>query len=118
MITRKNIDEIYTKYSKLPKSTDDLDMGLLFDSASEYHGVYIDPDTNELIISSVEPDSPFHAIPVSKIHAIIPFEEWIAIVLHSSIIFLNRQLSKVAVDIKPISLGFQDRMRNIFRREA
>lgn len=118
MITRENIDQIYSRYSKLPSSPSKLDMGLLFDAASEYHGVYIDPDTDELIISSVEPDSPFHAIPVSKIHAIIPFEEWVAIVLHSSIIFLNCQSSKVAVDIKPLSMGFTGRLRNVFKREA
>ena len=118
MITRKNIDEIYSKYSKRPSSPDELNMSLLFDACSEFHGVYIDPDTDELIISSVEPASPFYAIPVSKIHAIVPFEEWVAIVLHSSIIFLNRKSSKVAVDIKPISLGFEERLRNVFKREA
>lgn len=118
MITRQNIDTIYSKYSKRPSSSDQLDFPLLFDTAAEFHGIYIDPDTNELIISSIQPDSPFHAIPVDKIHAIIPFEEWVAIDLHSSIIFLNRKSSKVAVDIKPLEQSLGGRLRNLFRQHA
>ncbi len=118
MITRQNINTIYSKYSKLPTSPDQLDIKLLFEAASEYHGLYIDPDTNELVISSVDEKSPFHSIPLSKIHAIVPFEEWVAIVLHSTIIFLDRKSSRVSVDIRPLSMGFSDKLRNLFKYGA
>lgn len=111
MITRQNIQALYKKYAKRANSIDTLDMELLYDAASENHGVYVDPETDKLVIMSVDADSPFHAIPLSKIHAIVPFEQWIAIVLHSSIIFLNRENSQVAVDIKPVNLGLLDRVR-------
>ena len=89
------------------------DMALLFDYATERHGVYIDPDTEELVINSIDTNSPFHSIPVRHIHAIVPFEEWVAIVIHSSVIFLNRNNSKVAVDIKNVKPSFMDRLRGI-----
>lgn len=113
MITRDIVNNLYKKYNKTPKSADMLNMALLFDYATEHHGVYIDPDTEELVINSIDTNSPFHSIPVRHIHAIVPFEEWVAIVLHSSIIFLNRNNSKVAVDIKNVKPSFMDRLRGI-----
>lgn len=114
MITRQNISSLYKKYANRPESVDMLDIALLYDAASEFHGVYVDPDTNELVISSIAPDSPFHAIRLDKINAIVELDEWLAIVLHSSIIFLSKDSSKVAVDIKPISTSFTGRLRNAF----
>lgn len=116
MITRKVIDSLYKKYSKLPPSPDCLDIPLLFECASENHNVTIDIEgpVDTLIIRSVDPDSPFHSIPLERIHAIVPFEEWVAVVLHSSIIFLNRKSSKVSVHIRMEQPSFMDRMKSIF----
>lgn len=114
MITRQNIASLYKQFANRPESADMLDMPLLFDATSEHHGVYVDPDTQELVISSIVPSSPFHAIRLDKINAIVPFDEWVAIVLHSSIIFLNKESSKVAIDIKPVTLSFSDRLRGAF----
>lgn len=114
MITKRVIEELYKKYRKLPESPDFLDMGLLFDYAAEHHNVSIDMDgpVDSLIIRSVDPRSPFHRIPLEKIHAIVPFEEWVAIVLHSSIIFLSRKSSKVSVHLKPHKPSFMDRIKD------
>ncbi|MEE1207500.1 MAG: hypothetical protein UHP27_04930 [Muribaculaceae bacterium] len=103
MITRELISSLYKKYRKPAKSVDMLNLALLFDYAAKNHNIFINPDTEELVIGSIDSTSPFHKIPVSHIHAIVPFEEWVAIVMHSSILFLNRKDSKVAVDIKPIT---------------
>ncbi len=113
MITREVIDTLYKKYSKAPSSPDCLDMPLLFDYVADHHNISIDMDgaTDCMIINSVEPGSPFHRIPLRRIHAIVPFEEWIAIVLHSSIIFLSRKSSKVSIHLKPASLSILDRAR-------
>lgn len=115
MITRDNIREVYKTYKKTPKSVDDLNIALLFDDTAIHHDLLIDADTEELTIGSIDARSPFHTIPLSRVNAIIPFEEWVAIVLHSSIIFLNRRNSKVAIDIKEIEPSFSDRVKNIFR---
>ena len=113
MISRKIIDSLYKHYNKPPKSIDMLNLVLLFDYAAEHHKVYIDPDTEELIIPSVSPESPFHKIAIKRINAIVPFEEWVAIVLPAAIIFLNRKSNEVAVDLKLTGPSFLDRLRGI-----
>ncbi len=113
MITREVIDTLYKKYSKAPSSSDCLDMSLLFDYLSEHHDITFDMEgpVDCMVINSIDPSSPFHSIPLRRIHAIVPFEEWIAIVLHSSIIILNRNNSKVSIHIKPTKLSFMEKAR-------
>ena len=86
MITKQVINTLYKKYRKLPESPDCLDMPLLFDYASTHHNISIDMEgpVDALIIRSIDPASPFHRIPLERIHAIVPFENWVAIMLHSS----------------------------------
>lgn len=118
MITKKVIQALYKKYRKLPESPDFLDMPLLFDYASKHHNITIDMDgpVDALVIRSIDPDSPFHRIPLERIHAIVPFEEWVAIVLHSSIIFLNRRSSRVSVHVKVQEPTLFDKICDYFRR--
>lgn len=116
MISKEVIKTLYKKYPHRAKSIDDLDMALLFDSVGERHKISVDIETNRLIIGSLEPMSIFHAIPLAHIHAIVPFEEWIAIVLHSSIIFLNRKTDEVSVHLKPLNDGFGGKLRNMLGR--
>lgn len=101
MITKQVINEIYKQYKKRPASPDTLDLGLLFEKAGIEHDILIDPDTNDLIISSIPEDSPFHSIPLGNINAIVPFEEWTAIVLHSSIVFLNNLKPTTSIHLRP-----------------
>ena len=118
MITRKVIQTLYKKYRKLPESPDCLDMPLLFDYASHHHNITIDMDgpVDALVIRSIDPDSPFHRIPLERIHAIVPFEELVAIVLHSSIIFLSKRSSKVSVHVRTQPPSLFDRICDYFRR--
>ena len=118
MITRKVIQTLYKKYRMLPESPDCLDMPLLFDYASHHHNITIDMDgpVDALVIRSIDPDSPFHRIPLERIHAIVPFEEWVAIVLHSSIIFLSKRSSKVSVHVRTQPPSLFDRICDYFRR--
>lgn len=116
MITRQVIETLYKKYRKLPESPDCLDMPLLFDYAAEHHNISIDMEgpLDCLIIRSISPDSPFHRIPLERIHAIVPFEEWVAIVLHSSIIFLNKNSSQVSVHLRRHKETIVDKVRDFF----
>lgn len=111
MINKKVIDTLYKKYAKLPKSPDCLDFVLLFDNVADQHNIHIDLESDVMQIGSIEPTSPFHRIPLSRIHAIVPFEEWVAIVLHSSIIFLNKKSNKVSIHIKEPKLTLWDRIQ-------
>lgn len=118
MITKKVIQSLYKKYSKVPASPDCLDIALLFEYASIHHNVSIDMDgtVDALVINSIDPSSPFHRIALDRIHAIVPFEEWIAIVLHSSIIFLSRNSNKVSVHIRTLQPSLYDRISNMFSK--
>ncbi len=118
MINKEVINSIYKKYKKLPKSPDFLDMPLLFDYAAHHHNIQIDMEgpIDALIINSIDKDSPFHRIPLERIHAIVPFEQWVAVVLHSSIIFLNRKSSKVTVHVRTHNPSLLDRVRDFFSR--
>lgn len=116
MITKQVINTLYKKYDKLPKSPDCLDFGLLFDTTAGHHNINVDIDSNELVIQDLGEYSPFYKIPLSNIHAIVPFEEWVAIVLHSSIIFLNRKSNKIYVNIKPPKMTLWDRIQSFFSK--
>lgn len=116
MITKQVIETLYKKFNNRPKSPDCLDFGLLFDTVSDYHDISVDMDTDELVLRDLGEKSPFYKIPLSKIHAIVPFEEWVAIVLHSSIIFLNKKTSEVSVNVRLEQDSLFDRLSGFFSR--
>ena len=83
MITKKVIDALYKKYRKRPAGIELLDVGLLFEYASEHHDIVIDEEGN-LVINSIDSASPFHKLALNRIHGITQFDEVVVIVLHSS----------------------------------
>lgn len=114
MITKKVIDSLYKRYGKRPDSTDELNIALLFEAAHPVHDIVI--ENERVIINSVGSDSPFHSIPLKLIHAIVEFDEAVAIVLHSSIIFLSRQESDhpVSVHLKDLKPSLKERVLDMF----
>ncbi len=115
MIQKKVIDAIYKKFKHRPDSPDELDIPLLFEKLPENEPVEIDGD--ELVLTMVDSSSPFHRIPISHIHAIIDFDEVVAIVLHSSIVFISKDDGSVSVHLKEIGLSLLDRVRAVFSGE-
>jgi hypothetical protein len=111
MIPKKVIDSIYRKFRKKPASPDELDIPLLFEKLPSETAIEFDGD--DLIIDSIDCDSPFHNIPIDHIHAIVEFDEAIAIVLHASIIFLSKDDGSMSVHLKDISPSILDRVRAI-----
>lgn len=115
MVTKKVIDKIYQQFNHPPQSVDELNIGLLFDYAIENHGIVI--DENDLYIGSVDPKSPFAVLPLDRIHEILEFEDVIAIVLHSSIVFLNKNNSNVHVHIRMATPSLWSRIKSrLFNR--
>ena len=117
MITKEVIQALYKKYPRRAKSVDCLDIALLFDSVGTLHDINVDIEAGRIIIGSLDQRSIFRSIPLTHIHAIVPFEEWTAIVLHSSIIFLNKKNTKVSVHLKPMKPTLVDRLRNAFSKD-
>lgn len=112
MIQKKVIDSIYRKFKKRPASPDELDIPLLFEKLPIEAAIEIDGEN--LLINSIESNSPFHSIPIRHIHAIIEFDEAVAIVLHSSIIFISKEDGAVHVHLKDIGMSLLDRVRTMF----
>lgn len=110
MIDNKTIQELYKKFNRRPSSPVDLDIELLFLYLMDNHNFYID-DNGNLVIGSIAPSSPFHSIPLAHIHKIVEFEDEIALVLHSSIIFLNKNNSKVHIHIRTHKPTLLDKIR-------
>lgn len=110
MISKEVISTMYRKYKRRPKSPDYLDFALLFDHVAELHNISVDLEHDELVIRSIDPASPFHRLPLSRIHAIVPFEEWIAVVLPAAIIFLSKKSSQVQIHLKDTGPSLLDRI--------
>ncbi len=109
MNQKKVIDAIYKKCRRRPQSPDELNIPLLFEKLPEE--AMIEIDENDIIINNIDASSPFHRIPVSHIHAILEFDEAVAIVLHSSIIFLSKDDGSVHVHLKEMRPSIIDRIR-------
>ena len=114
MITQEVIKEIYKKYSKRPASTDELNIPPLFEAAHPSHGIQIDED--KLVINSLPPTSIFRTIPLRNINAILEFESHVAIVLHSSIVFLSKVDKHTYVNFKPLERSLLDKLKDGFSR--
>lgn len=97
MVTKKVIQTLYKQFNKPPKSPDELNLGLLFDYAMDNHGIFMDEDS--LYLGSVDPRSPFANIPLRNIHEIVEFEKVLAVVLHSAIVFLNKETPEVNIHL-------------------
>lgn len=114
MITKEVINTLYHKYRKRPKSPDMLDIALLFDDVAAIHDLTIDIDTNDIVINSIDPKSVFHRLALERVNAIVPFEEWVAIVLPAAIVFINKRSPKVSIHIKQQRPTLRERIAAIF----
>lgn len=112
MIDNKTIETIYKKFSNRPASLDELNIPLLFEAAHDDHAIEI--KGHDLIINSLDSWSPFHTIDLHRVHAILDFDRYVAVVLHSSIIFISKHNDQVHIHIKDIKPSLADRMRSMF----
>lgn len=115
MLTKEVINSLYRKFDKRPSSPDELDIALLFEHLLDSHYVAIDDEAN-LILGSVPEDSPFHSIPLANIHAIVGLADEIVIVLHSSLIILDKDDSKVHIHINNPAATVGERLTSLFSR--
>lgn len=111
MITQKVIDSLYKTYKKRPASADELDIGLLFEIPVEHHDIEIDDNAN-LLINSLPEFSPFRKLSLNRINAIVEFENRVAVVLTSSIIFLNKTDNKSFIHIREDKPTLLDKIFN------
>ena len=113
MITKKVIDELYHKYRKPLQGIEDLNIELLMGEASEHHDISIDEHGN-VVINSIDKNSPFHKIYLNNIRGITQFENDIAVVMHSSILFLDKNNPKVNIHLRLEEPSFWDKIKAKF----
>lgn len=113
MLTKAVIESLYKKFDKRCPSPDELEIAILFEHLSGAHEVMIDEHAS-LIINSLPLSSPFHSLPLRNIHAIVNFEDEVAIVLHSSIIILDKHTPNVFINLKATGQTFSDRIISLF----
>lgn len=118
MIDARIHEALYRQYPKPPESPDYLDLSLLFEGGGERHRATVDMNgpVEALEIGSIAAHSPFHRIPLSRIHAILAFEDWIAVVLRSSIIYLHKHSADVKVHIRDVRPSLMDKIKDLFGR--
>ena len=109
MVTKKVIDTTYKTCKHRPASPEELDIALLFEQLPIEHAIGIDGDS--LIIGSIPESSPFHCLPLGHIHGIIDFDDCVAIALHSSIVFLDKESERTSVHIRQERPSIIDRLR-------
>ncbi|MCH5318121.1 MAG: hypothetical protein J1E38_00230 [Paramuribaculum sp.] len=109
MITKKVIDAIYKACPKPPANPDDLNVDILFEKIED--PLAISFDDRWLVLHTVPENSPFHKIELKRIHCIEEFEDEVAIVLHSSIIFLNKKDGVPHVHIREERPSFMEKLR-------
>ena len=110
MITASVIQSLYRKFNRRPSSVDALAIHLLFESVNPANNIVIDDGT--LYINSIPAHSPCHEIKLSHIHPIVEFEETVALVMHSSILFLSKVGNDVRVHIKPMKDSIWSRIKD------
>ncbi len=103
------IRSLYKRFSRRPSTLDERQLHLLADFIVEQRGLELDDD--RLIFTEMEPLSPFREIRLDNINGVADLGKLLAIVMHSSIIFLNKETLAATVHLKPPT--FADRL---FRR--
>ena len=109
MIQKKVIDTLYKKFKKRPETPDELDIPLLFEKVPGDASIEIDGD--RLVFNSIESSSPFHAI-----HAIVEFDEAVAVVLPNSILFISKDDGAMSVHLKALGSSVLSRLGSLFSK--
>lgn len=113
MITdRKLTDSLYRRFRRPAATLDERCLYLLADMIVDQRGMELDND--RLIFHTVSPSSPFREIPLKNINGVADLGAMLAIVLHSSIIFINKESLATDVHIKQPTLA--DKFRAAFHR--
>lgn len=97
------IRALYKRFSRRPSTLDERQLHLLADFIVDERGLELDDD--RLVFTGMAAMSPFREIPLDHINGVADLGKLLAIVLHSSIIFLNKETLAASVHLKAPSFG-------------
>lgn len=107
----KLIKSLYKRFRRRTSSLDQRRLDLLCDNIIDRRGLELNDD--RIVFSAMPANAPLRSIRLDHIRGVAEVEQYLAIVLHSSIIFFNRATLQIAVHIKPPTL--LERVTNLFR---
>lgn len=99
MITDKVIKEIYQKFNKPPKDSEELQLEHYFDLLKEHH--QLRREGGEVFIDDLEEFNPFRRFLIRGICGVVEFDKMVAIVFPRHILFLSKVNKDMRVHIKP-----------------
>lgn len=100
---------IKTLYKKSPLPANDLNLELTKNNSLKHHSLQI--TETELIINSIDKNSPFHNIPLRNIRATEEIDNYYIIILRNSILFLNKENDEIHVHINVEKPTFWQRLK-------
>lgn len=98
MITNDTIANLYTTFATEPALFEDRGLTRLMDYAFDTEAIDFDGDS--LVFTTMDPDSPLRKVEIERIHGAKEIEDYLAVVLANSIIFLNRRDFSTFVHLK------------------
>lgn len=98
MISQRVIDEIYKRYGKRKDPVDDSRIDYFINLLSDHHD--ISKDDMEIIVNSMEPGNFFRRFLKRNIRAILEFDNEVAFVFPSHILFLSRTTPNAQIHMR------------------
>lgn len=99
MITDKVIKEIYKKFSKPPRSQDELRLDYFVPLLHKVHNITVSDD--EILLNDLEEFNPFRRFLLRRVCAILEFDRFVALVLPTHILFLGKEDKTMRIHMKP-----------------
>lgn len=99
MITEEVIKEIYKNYSKPPKDQKDLDLPYFAELLKPHHDLNVTDD--EVIVMNIDEFSPFKRFLTRSLNAVLDFDQNVAFVFKTHILFFSKKDDRISVNFKP-----------------
>lgn len=112
-MTKQNIiKHLYKKYPSPATDREDLNLSQLLNENLSQHDISVGEEN--IIINSIDEESPLREIPIRNITGIEDFERYTVIILRNSILFIDKQSDDIHVHINVEQPSLWQRLKNYF----
>lgn len=115
MVKPNRIKHLYRKHPLTDENRQDLELSRLLTDSLSQHLITIGKEN--IIINSVEEESPFRELPIKNIAGIEDLDQFTAIILRNSILFLSKFSTDIHVHINVEQPSFWQRLKYYFSNE-
>ncbi|MCM1004992.1 MAG: hypothetical protein NC402_01695 [Prevotella sp.] len=108
MVNKKVINEIYKKYRKPVRDTNDLNIKYFLEILGEKHN--LECADGEIVNLNLDDFNPFKRMLIKSLHSILEFDKVIAFVFGNHIIFFDKTSDNMHIHFKPENDNFFSRL--------